>query len=143
MIKLRFPSAPFAVLMGLPVITVPITLALMILTAPRFWGGDGEGIRLEYLQRAFLPGVLNLLPLLWLASSKPEIRGAALVCGAIGGLRFVAPELVLMAYGQDPWEEFIVLGLLLGVFALSGILWLLSPLGYLFGRSVLLPRSDP
>ncbi len=43
-----------------------------------------------------LPGLLNLLPFLWVSSTRPRVLAAGIVAGLLGVLRFSIPVVVLM-----------------------------------------------
>src|SRR5947209_7626701 len=49
-----------------------------------------------YVLAALSPGLLNLVPLLWLLSRRVEIRRAAIIASILGGLRFVIPSLAVL-----------------------------------------------
>ncbi len=43
-----------------------------------------------------LPGLLNLVPFLWVSSTRPRVRAAGIVAGLLGIVRFSIPVIVLM-----------------------------------------------
>ena len=51
----------------------------------------------RYVLAALLPGVLNLVPLLWLFTRSLQMRRAAIIASALGGLRFLLPALGVLA----------------------------------------------
>jgi hypothetical protein len=50
---------------------------------------------------ALAPGLLNLVPILWLPSGNPRTRLAAIAATILGGLRLIVPALALFATAQS------------------------------------------
>lgn len=50
-----------------------------------------------YVLGVLSPGLLNLVPILWLLSSRLQTRRAAIVASALGGLRFLIPVAGVLA----------------------------------------------
>lgn len=50
-----------------------------------------------YVLAALSPGLLNLVPLLWLLSNRLQTRRAAIIASALGSLRFLIPALGVLA----------------------------------------------
>ncbi|OGO49921.1 MAG: hypothetical protein A2148_07755 [Chloroflexi bacterium RBG_16_68_14] len=48
-----------------------------------------------------LPGLLNVVPLLWLVSSRGDVRCAALAAAVFGAVRLLVPALFWLAEGDD------------------------------------------
>jgi hypothetical protein len=61
------------------------------------------------MRLALLPGLVDLVPFVWLVSAKAQVRRAAAVAGVIGVVRVVLPQLEVGIYaagyggqGGDP-----------------------------------------
>jgi len=105
-----------------PIVTVPVTAAVFdgLIRQPEEIGlppndsGFGAGLFegggcnsllgptcYEYAEFSptllafILPGLVNLLPVLWMLSSRPRARLAGVVAGLLGGIRSAIPILVL------------------------------------------------
>ncbi len=130
------PFYPFLLVYLLPVVTVPMTFLLLLLLPGGCVIGDSSSWELRYAQVAFLPGVANLLPFLWLMSRAARVRRSAIVAGLIGAGRFAFPQVMLLlslsevAPGRagcpgsayvDPYEIYLLVPLML-------LLWLVSTL---------------
>lgn len=50
-----------------------------------------------YVVAALSPGLLNLVPLLWLLSKASNVRRAAIVASVLGGLRLFLPVIAVLA----------------------------------------------
>jgi hypothetical protein len=57
------------------------------------------------MQLAFLPGLINFLPLLWLLSNRANIRWASLVAGVLGATRFALPQASIALYAASSGEQ--------------------------------------
>ena len=58
------------------------------------------------MRLALLPGFVDLVPIVWLASTKTQVRKAAGVAGVVGVIRVTLPQLAVGYYaarsgGQD------------------------------------------
>ena len=128
------PLFPFLLVYLLPIATVPITLLLLSSLPTGCVIGDSSTWELRYAQVAFLPGVANLLPFLWLMSGTARVRRSAIVAGLIGAARFVFPQVMLFfitvsgsswscsgSVYVDPYKLFLLVPLML-------ILWVVSTL---------------
>jgi hypothetical protein len=83
---------PFAFVLSAPLITVPATLMMLQALSDSCVGQ--AVLELVYLEcstpdvlKALLPGLLNLLPLMWLRLGSRVVREAALVAGSCGMIR--------------------------------------------------------
>ena len=61
------------------------------------------------MRLALLPGLADLVPIVWLASTKTQVRKAAFAAGVVGVIRVPVPQLVVGDYaarfgghGDDP-----------------------------------------
>ena len=61
-------------------------------------GIDEPWWRLRHFYLALLPGLVDLLPFLWLMSDAGRVRRAATVAGLIGSTRFVLPSVAVALY---------------------------------------------
>ena len=96
---LNRPLWPLLLVLVSPVLTAPISLAL-ISSIPDC-GLDEPWWELPRIQRALLPGLVDLLPFLWLASSGTRVRQAAIIAGLIGAARFAAPQVSVALYAES------------------------------------------
>ncbi len=129
------PLYPFLLVYLLPIVTVPITFLLLLSLPTGCVIGDSSTWELRYAQVAFLPGVANLLPFLWLMSRTARVRRSAIAAGLIGAARFAFPQVMLSFFFTvpgsssscsasvyvDPYELFLLVPLTL-------ILWVVSTL---------------
>lgn len=90
---------PFLVLFLSPLVTVPVTAAIILLLPD--CGVDEPWWEQGHIQRAFLPGLVDLLPFAWLLSTTSRVRWAALIAGLMGTLRFMFPQVALAVYGAS------------------------------------------
>ena len=88
------PLFPFLLLFLIPIGTASITF-LILLYLPSCVIGDESSRELRHTQLAFLPGVANHLPFLWLMSPKAKVRKSAKVAGFIGAAIFFLPQVGL------------------------------------------------
>ncbi len=93
---LNRPLWPFLLVLVSPMLTAPISLAL-ILSIPDC-GLDEPWWELPHFQRALLPGLVDLLPFLWLVSAGARVRKAAIIAGLIGVARFTVPQVSVALY---------------------------------------------
>ena len=93
--RLDRPLYPFLLLFSLPIVTAALTL-LILLNLPGCVIGDESSWEQRHAQLAFLPGVANLLPFLWLMSPTARVRGSAMVAGLIGVALFALPQVSLI-----------------------------------------------
>ncbi|MDO8616970.1 MAG: hypothetical protein Q7T33_14760 [Dehalococcoidia bacterium] len=123
------PVLPYLVLAVSPVLTLPISL--LILGSIPECAGDEPWWELRHFEIALLPGLADLLPLLWLASGTPGVRGAAIVAGLMGSARYAIPQAATLIYstsygdGECTISVFFVAAALVPVML---ILWLVSAL---------------
>lgn len=89
--RLDRPLFPFLLLFLVPIATWSITF-LILMRLPACVVGDTPSSELRYIQMAFLPGVANLLPFLWLMSPTTRVRQSAMVAGLIGAAVFALPQ---------------------------------------------------
>ena len=89
------PLYPFLLLFLLPIATAPITF-LILLHLPGCVIGDESSWELRHAKMAFLPGVANLLPFLWLMSPTAKVRRSAMVAGLTGATLFALPQVGLI-----------------------------------------------
>jgi hypothetical protein len=103
-----------------------------------------------YVLAALSPGLLNLVPLLWLLSNRLQTRRAAIIASALGCLRFLIPTLGILVvtpgsdYGSvahgftvltpaTPWPFPNSWNLIPIV---SAVLWVATLAAYLVNRSI-------
>ena len=91
---------PLLLVVILPIITALAGFAIS--TGLPDCGVDEPGWEVEHIRLAFLPGLLNLLPLVWLLSSVRLVRQAAIVAGLMGAAQFALPQAALAAYAAGP-----------------------------------------
>ena len=108
--RLDRPLYPFLLLFLLPIGTGSITF-LILLYLPGCVIGDESSWELRHAQMAFLPGVANLLPFLWLMSPTARVRRSAMLAGLIGAALFALPQVGLilpfiegMTASGSPWS---------------------------------------
>jgi hypothetical protein len=115
-------ARPFQWIILAPIITVPLSAALFNVLAgyleppevglppnpppcPFELFGDPDpdcGPRFRYtevgptIMTFVLPGLLNLVPFLWVSSTRPRVLAAGIVAGLLGVLRLALPPTVLM-----------------------------------------------
>ena len=72
-------------------------------------GLDQPWWQLTHMCLALLPGLADLVPIVWLASTKTQVRKAAFAAGGVGVIRVRLPQLVVGDYaarfgghGGDP-----------------------------------------
>ena len=61
---------------------------------------------LTHIRLALLPGFVDLVPIVWLASAKTQVRKAASIAGVVGVIRVALPQMAVGIYaarfgGQD------------------------------------------
>ena len=69
-------------------------------------GVDEPWWQLAHMRLALLPGFLDLVTIIWLASAMPQVRKAAAVAGVTGVIRVAWPQVAVGFYsassgGQD------------------------------------------
>ena len=129
------PLYPFLLVYLLPIVTVPSTFLLLLSLPTGCVIGDTSTWELRYAQVAFLPGVANLLPFLWLMSRTARVRRSAIVAGLIGAVRFVFPQVMLFFFTVsgstwscsgsvyvDPYKLLLLVPLMLIVWVVSTLL---------------------
>jgi hypothetical protein len=79
-----------------PLATLPITGAIIWFLPD--CGVDEPWWQLGHIRLALLPGLLDLVPLVWLVSARAKVRRAAAVAGVIGVARVALPQLVVGLY---------------------------------------------
>ncbi len=105
-------SRPFWWIILTPIVTVPLSAILFSVLAGYHSPGEVGlpdrsehgwfGTTYEYAEVlptliAFaLPGLLNLVPFLWVSSTRPRVLAAGIVAGLLGIVRFSIPVIVLM-----------------------------------------------
>ncbi len=94
------PVWPFLLVFILPIITALAGFA--IITGLPDCGVDEPWWEAGHIRLAFLPGLLNLLPLVWLPSSIRLVRQAAIVSGFMGAAQFALPQAAFAAYAAGP-----------------------------------------
>ncbi len=152
---------PFLWITVIPVITVPISAILFSALAGYHEGPDvglpadrapGWFGTLQYSEAVptaivfTLPGLLNLVPLMWIFSNQSRARIAGLTAGLLGALRLAIPALVL-TFGYErvtnpdgvPYFKFVTgFGLsdpYVGVWFFGALAWLVTLLVWaVFGR---------
>lgn len=97
------PHWPFSLLFFIPLIT---SLAGFVILAevPRC-GGDEPWWEAKHVRLAFLPGVLNLVPLAWLFFKPQSTRQAGLTAGIMGAAQFALPQAALAYYAAVPGAD--------------------------------------
>ncbi len=130
---------PFLWILLIPAVTVPLQQALLWQEAlPGVFAGTSNCQRSgEYWEAwecpvgdvlpTLLPGLLNLVPFLWLLSPVRRTRYAAAVAGTLGAVRVVVPAIIYVASGTtvvvDPFLPTTYVDL---SFEASWLLWGLS-----------------
>ena len=51
---------------------------------------------------AFLPGIVNLVPLIWLLSRNIKVKQAGGLSGIMGGAQFLLPQAAIAYYAAGP-----------------------------------------
>jgi hypothetical protein len=82
-----------------PLLTLPIST--MILGSLPDCGDDEPWWELRNLEIAFVPALADLLPFLWLVSSTPGVRRAAIVAGLMGSARYAIPQAATLIYSMS------------------------------------------
>ena len=130
------PIYPFLLVYLLPIVTVPVTFLILLSLPTGCVIGDNSTWELRYAQLAFLPGVANLLPFLWLMSRTSKVRRSAIVASVIGGARFAFPQVMLLFFFTesgsswscsgstyvDPYYLYLLVPLMLGLWVVSTLL---------------------
>ena len=65
-------------------------------------GVDEPWWQLGHMRLALLPGLVDLIPIVWLASAKTQVRKAAAVAEVAGVIRVALPQLAVRYYGASP-----------------------------------------
>ncbi len=90
--RLDRPLFPFLLIFLAPIVTGSITFLILLRLPGGCVIGDTSSWELRHAQMAFLPGVANLLPFLWLVSPTARVRQSAMVAGLIGAALFALPQ---------------------------------------------------
>ena len=100
-------------------------------------GLDQPWWQLTHMCLALLPGLADLVPIVWLASTKTQVRKAAFAAGVVGVIRVRLPQLVVGDYaarfgghGGDPdcaVSSFLLVLLTLLILAVWAASALISP----------------
>ena len=98
--SLNKPIWPFLLVFVLPIIASLASFAL--LTAIPQCGNDETWWEAKHVRLAFLPGILNLLPLAWLISGSLLARQAGAIAGIMGAAQFALPQAALAYYAAVP-----------------------------------------
>ncbi len=96
---LNRPLWPFLILSLSPLVIAPVTVG--IISSLPDCGLDEPWWELRHMQLAFLPGLMNFLPFLWLISHRTNVRWAALVAGVMGATRFALPQVSIALYSAS------------------------------------------
>lgn len=91
---------PLLLVFGLPLVAGLAGFA--ILSVMPQCGGDETWWEAKYVRLAFLPGVLNLVPLAWLFSKSSIARQAGGLAGIMGAAQFALPQAALAYYAAVP-----------------------------------------
>ncbi len=95
------PLWPLFLVVLSPLVTIPI-IGIVISFLPEC-GNDEPWWQVEHLRLALLPGMVDLVPFVWLLSAKTRVKRAAAIAGVIGVARLALPQLTLaliaMRYG--------------------------------------------
>ena len=131
--RLNRPLWPLLLVILSPLVTLPITGGIIWLLPD--CGVDEPWWQLGHMRLALLPGLVDLVPFVWLASAKAQGRRAAAVAGVIGVARAALPQLAVGLYaasyfgqGGDPAcsvSVFLLASLILlmlGIWAASALL---------------------
>ena len=128
--RLDRPRLPFLVIVLSPLVTVPITLVIISVLPSCSVGDNYSYYRSSDLHLAFLPGMVNLLPFLWLLSSTARVRWVAGIAGVTGAARCVLSQLLLTTFEETPDDicpSYDMAGIsLLVLFVPLGASWALS-----------------
>ncbi len=90
---LNRPLWPLLLVILSPFVTLPIT-GIVISFLPEC-GNDWPLWQVRHLRLALLPGVVDLVPFVWLLSAKSRVKHAAAIAGVIGVARVALPQLTL------------------------------------------------
>ena len=101
--RLNRPLWPFLLVFLAPLVTVPITGGIIV-SLPDC-GLDEPWWELRHIQLALLPGVVNLLPPVWLVSAKSQVRRAGAVAGMIGVARVALPQVLVVIYATSSGRQ--------------------------------------
>jgi hypothetical protein len=82
-----------------PVLTLPI--ARILLWVIPDCGDDEPWWELRHFQLALAPGLVDLLPFLWLLSRAPAVRRTALVAAVMGSVRYAIPQVATLIYSTS------------------------------------------
>ena len=91
---------PFLLLSVVPIVTGLTGFA--ILTGLPDCGVDEPGWQAGHIRLAFLPGLLNLLPLVWLFSRTTRVKQVGGIFGLMGAAQFALPQAAFAAYAAGP-----------------------------------------
>ena len=94
------PLWPFLSVFVLPVITALAGFAI-VFSLPEC-GADEAWWEIGHMRLAFLPGILNLFPILWLVSRRPSVKLAGGLAGIMGGAQLLLPQAALAYYAVGP-----------------------------------------
>ena len=93
------PVWPFLLLFLAPIVTAPITVGIIVFLPD--CGLDEPWWALRHIQRALLPGLVDLGPFVWLVSAKAQVRRAGAVAGVIGLARVALPQVLVGIYATS------------------------------------------
>ena len=79
-----------------PIVTLPVSMGIL-LTLPNC-GIDEPWWQLNHIRLALLPGSMDLVAFVWLASANSQVRKAAATSGVIGIIRVALPLLAVGYY---------------------------------------------
>ena len=102
--RLNNPLWPLLLVILSPLVTLPVSWGILILLPN--CGLDEPWWDLTHMRLALLPGFVDLVPIVWLASAKTQVRKAASIAGVVGVIRVALPQMAVGIYaarfgGQD------------------------------------------
>lgn len=97
------PRWPFFLVFALLLIASLVSFALLR-TIPQFGGGE-TWREAKHMRLAFLPGVLNIVLLVWFFSGSLPARQAGGLAGIMGAPQFDLPQAALAYYSTVPGAE--------------------------------------
>jgi hypothetical protein len=100
----RLWPLPLLWIIVVPLVTVPWSSALVEGLQGEgscYWKGGNVVCPVRVAVLTLAPGLLNLVPLVWLASPHPRVRRAALLATVLGASRLLVP---IVVYVLSSWE---------------------------------------
>jgi len=126
-------ALPYLVLAVSPVLT--FLIGWIILASLPDCGDDEPWWELRQFELALLPALADFVPFLWLVSTAPGVRRAAIVAGLMGSARYAIPQAATLMYSMWSAGQALNSGCTISSFFAVGVLapamlvlWLVSAL---------------